>query len=143
MWAACLAPLAGCWLPRGSPDDLTANPISFVTNRLGDWTLRILLTSLAMTPLRILFGWSWPIALRRLLGLFAFFYVVLHFAVWLVLDHFFDWRADGRGHRQAAVHHGGHDRAGAADPARRHLDRRRDPAARRRATGSGCTGWST
>jgi sulfoxide reductase heme-binding subunit YedZ len=44
-----------------------------------------------MTPLRILFRWSWPIALRRLLGLFAFFYVCLHFAVWVVLDHFFDW----------------------------------------------------
>jgi sulfoxide reductase heme-binding subunit YedZ len=44
-----------------------------------------------MTPLRLLFRWSWPVALRRLLGLFAFFYVVLHFSVWLVLDHFFAW----------------------------------------------------
>jgi sulfoxide reductase heme-binding subunit YedZ len=70
---------------------LGANPISFVTNTLGDWTLRILLTSLAMTPLRIVFGLSWPIALRRLLGLFAFTYVCLHFSVWIVLDFFFDW----------------------------------------------------
>ena len=45
-----------------------------------------------MTPLRLLFGCRWPMALRRLLGLFAFFYVVLHFCVWIVLDHFFDWR---------------------------------------------------
>ena len=91
VWAACLAPLA--WLLyRAATGDLTANPISFITNRLGDWTLRILLTSLAMTPLRLLFGWSWPVALRRLLGLFAFAYVVLHFGVWIVLDHFFDWR---------------------------------------------------
>ena len=48
-----------------------------------------------MTPLRIVFGLSWPIALRRLLGLFAFFYACLHFSVWLVLDHFFDWREMG------------------------------------------------
>jgi DMSO/TMAO reductase YedYZ heme-binding membrane subunit len=86
VWAICLAPIAalGWWTWTA---DLTANPISFVTNTLGDWTLRILLASLAMTPLRIVFGLSWPISLRRLLGLFAFFYVSLHFLVWLVLDH--------------------------------------------------------
>jgi methionine sulfoxide reductase heme-binding subunit len=90
VWGACLAPLG--WLVYGFiTDDLTANPISFVTNTLGDWTLRILLASLAMTPLRIVCGLAWPIALRRLLGLFAFFYVCLHFSVWIVLDFFFDW----------------------------------------------------
>ncbi|HET8578194.1 MAG TPA: protein-methionine-sulfoxide reductase heme-binding subunit MsrQ [Methylomirabilota bacterium] len=94
VWAACLTPLA-LLLSRALNNDLSANPISFVTNWLGDWTLRILLTSLAMTPLRILFGWSWPITLRRLLGLFAFFYATLHFSVWLVLDHFFNWREMG------------------------------------------------
>jgi sulfoxide reductase heme-binding subunit YedZ len=93
-WAACLAPL-GALGYRAFAGDLTANPISFVTNWLGDWTLRILLSSLAMTPLRILFRWSWPIALRRLLGLFACFYASLHFCVWLVLDHFFAWREMG------------------------------------------------
>jgi sulfoxide reductase heme-binding subunit YedZ len=93
-WAACLAPL-GVLGYRAFTGDLTANPISFVTHWLGDWTLRILLVSLAMTPLRILFRWSWPIALRRLLGLFAFFYASLHFSVWLVLDHFFAWRQMG------------------------------------------------
>ena len=94
VWTICLAPIAalGWWTWTG---DLTANPISFVTNTLGDWTLRILLASLAMTPLRIVFGLSWPISLRRLLGLFAFFYVSLHFLVWLVLDHFFDWAEMG------------------------------------------------
>lgn len=93
-WAACLAPLG--WLGyRAAGGDLTANPISFITNTLGDWTFRILLASLAATPLRILTGWSWPITLRRLLGLFAFFYALLHFSVWLVLDHFFDWGALG------------------------------------------------
>ena len=94
VWAACLGPLARLVF-RAATGDLTANPISFVTNTLGDWTLRILLASLAMTPLRIVFGVAWPITLRRLLGLFAFFYVGLHFAVWLVLDHFFDWRQMG------------------------------------------------
>jgi methionine sulfoxide reductase heme-binding subunit len=58
---------------------------------LGRWTLRILLASLAMTPLRILTGQAWPITLRRLLGLFAFAYALLHFSVWVVLDFFFDW----------------------------------------------------
>jgi sulfoxide reductase heme-binding subunit YedZ len=90
VWGACLAPLA-LLVYRAWNDDLGANPISFITNTLGDWTIRILLASLAMTPLRIVFGLSWPITLRRLLGLFAFFYVCLHFSVWIVLDFFFDW----------------------------------------------------
>ncbi len=93
-WAACLAPL-GVLGYRAATGDLTANPISFVTNWLGDWTLRLLLASLAVTPLRILFRWAWPITLRRLLGLFAFSYATLHFCVWLVLDHFFAWRQMG------------------------------------------------
>lgn len=90
VWGVCLAPLARLAY-RAATGDLTANPISFVTNTLGDWTLRILLASLAMTPLRIVFGLSWPLALRRLLGLFAFAYVCLHFSVWIALDFFFDW----------------------------------------------------
>jgi methionine sulfoxide reductase heme-binding subunit len=90
VWGVCLVPLATLvyWFAR---DDLTANPISFVTTTLGDWTLRILLASLAMTPIRLVLGVSWPITLRRLLGLFAFFYVCVHFSVWIVLDFFFDW----------------------------------------------------
>ena len=94
VWAVCLAPLAAL-LYRVATRDLGANPISFVTNWLGDWTLRLLLASLAMTPLRILFSVSWPVALRRLLGLFAFGYAMLHFSVWLVVDHFFDWQEMG------------------------------------------------
>ena len=90
IWATCLYPLA-LLLYQFRTDNLGANPIEYVTRTLGIWTLRILLASLAMTPLRILFGISWPIAFRRLLGLFAFFSVCLHFSVWIVLDHFFDW----------------------------------------------------
>ena len=93
-WAGCLAPLAAL-LWRAAAGELGSNPISFVTNWLGDWTFRVLLASLAMTPLRILFGLSWPLSLRRLLGLFAFFYAVLHLGVWVVLDHFFDWAEMG------------------------------------------------
>jgi len=90
VWAACLSPLA--WLlSLFATDDLGANPIDYVTRTLGDWTLRILLTALAVTPLRICFGIAWQMSLRRLLGLFAFFYACLHFSVWIVLDHFFDW----------------------------------------------------
>jgi sulfoxide reductase heme-binding subunit YedZ len=90
VWVLALLPLAclGYWAWQG---DLTANAISFITNWLGDWALRLLLASLALTPLRLLFGIGWPMTLRRLLGLLAFFYVCLHFAVWIVLDHFFDW----------------------------------------------------
>src|SRR5215472_9291033 len=93
-WGVCLTPLA-MLLYRATTHELGANPISFVTNWLGDWTLRLLLAGLAMTPLRILFGVSWPLALRRLLGLFAFAYATLHFSIWLVVDHFFDWREMG------------------------------------------------
>jgi sulfoxide reductase heme-binding subunit YedZ len=90
VWAGCLAPLAALgW--RLWTDPLVTNPIDVATDTLGDWTLRILLLSLTMTPLRILFGLSWPVTLRRLLGLFAFAYAFLHFSVWLVVDHFFDW----------------------------------------------------
>jgi len=91
VWLVGLAPL-GAMAYWFWTDDLTVNPIEFVTRNLGDWALRLLLASLAMTPLRLVFGLSWPLTLRRLLGLFAFAYVVLHFGVWIVLDHFFDWR---------------------------------------------------
>jgi methionine sulfoxide reductase heme-binding subunit len=91
VWVVALLPLAGL-LHGFWTDDLTANPIEYVTRELGETALRLLLASLTPTPLRILLGLSWPLALRRLLGLFAFFYAGLHFAVWIVLDHFFDWR---------------------------------------------------
>src|SRR5262249_20742779 len=94
VWGLCLAPLARLAF-LAATGGLGANPISFITNWLGDWTIRLLLTSLAMPPLRVLFGFSWPLALRRLFGLFAFFYASLHFSVWFVLHHFFDWREMG------------------------------------------------
>ena len=94
VWAACLTPLALLgW--RIAADDVTANPIDFITDWLGRSTMRLLLASLALTPLRILTGWGWPIVFRRLLGLFAFFYGTLHFGVWIVVDHYFAWAQMG------------------------------------------------
>src|SRR3984893_819837 len=91
VWITSLWPLGV--LVRGFlTDALAATPIDYITRTLGLTALVLLLTSLGMTPLRVLLGWSWPIQLRRLLGLFAFFYVCLHFATWIVLDHFFAWR---------------------------------------------------
>lgn len=90
VWGVALLPLL-LLLYQFATDNLGPNPISYTTNVLGDTTLRLLLASLALTPLRLLCGISWQMSLRRLLGLFAFFYACLHFSVWIVLDHFFDW----------------------------------------------------
>ena len=94
MWGVCLSPLAVLAF-RAWRDDLTANPISFITNTLGDWTFRFLLACLALTPLRIVTGMGWQMTLRRLLGLFAFSYAATHFSVWIFLDHFFNWSQMG------------------------------------------------
>ncbi len=72
---------------------LGANPIEKITHNTGYWTLTFLLITLTATPLRRLSGWNWPIRLRRMLGLFAFFYASLHFLTYLVLDQFFDGSA--------------------------------------------------
>jgi sulfoxide reductase heme-binding subunit YedZ len=90
VWVIALLPIS-LLIYRFFTDQLGANPISYATNLLGDTTLRLLLASLAMSPLRIVFGIGWQMALRRLLGLFAFFYACLHFSVWVVVDHFFEW----------------------------------------------------
>lgn len=90
IWSLCLLPLV-VLAYRAATGNLTANPISFLTNWLGQWTFRLLLATLALTPLRVVLGTSWQLSLRRLLGLFAFFYACLHFSVWILVDHFFNW----------------------------------------------------
>jgi sulfoxide reductase heme-binding subunit YedZ len=67
-------------------DNLGANPIEQITHRTGDWTIRLLLGTLAVTPLRRLTGWNGLIRYRRTIGLLAFTYVCLHFLTYLVLD---------------------------------------------------------
>ena len=69
---------------------LTANPIDYITDTTGRWALRILALSLAITPLRRITGWNELVQVRRSIGLFAFFYGLLHFLTWSVLDWFFD-----------------------------------------------------
>jgi len=85
LFIACLVPFA-LLVHAALTDGLGANPIETVTHSTGEWTLRLLLVSLAMTPLRHLLGHAWPIRLRRMLGLFAFFYACLHFLAWAWLD---------------------------------------------------------
>jgi methionine sulfoxide reductase heme-binding subunit len=81
-----LAPIARIALLAGDK----ANPIEFITRGTGDWTLYFLCFTLAVTPLRRLSGQNWLLKLRRMLGLFAFFYVAMHFTTFLWFDHFFD-----------------------------------------------------
>jgi sulfoxide reductase heme-binding subunit YedZ len=79
------------WL--GFHDDLTANPIEFVERSLGTWALIMLLITLSMTPVRLLTGIVWQIQLRRMAGLFMFFYATLHFLTYIWLDQSFEWAA--------------------------------------------------
>jgi methionine sulfoxide reductase heme-binding subunit len=72
-------------------DALGANPIEKITRTTGYWALTMIMVTLSATPLKQLLGWSWLVRLRRMLGLFAFFYALLHFSTYLVLDQFFDW----------------------------------------------------
>jgi len=90
VFAACLLPLA-LLLWRGFNAGLGANPIEAITHATGDWTLRFLLITLAITPVRRLSGWNRVIGFRRMLGLFAFFYGTLHLLTYLWLDKFFAW----------------------------------------------------
>ena len=81
----CLAPLA--WLAwRYWHDNLTANPIEYITHLTGDWTIRFIVLTLAVTPLRRLLGLADLVRFRRMLGLYAFFYGTLHFLTWFWLD---------------------------------------------------------
>jgi methionine sulfoxide reductase heme-binding subunit len=85
----CLVPLAALgW--QALHGELTANPIEFITHATGDWTLRFLIITLCVTPLRKILHLPELIRFRRMLGLFAFFYACLHFTTYIWLDKFFD-----------------------------------------------------
>ena len=89
---ACLLPLV--WLAhKGLTAGFGAHPQEYVNRFLGDWALRFLLVALAVTPARELSGMSALARYRRMLGLYAFFYVCLHILSYVVATHFFDWAA--------------------------------------------------
>jgi sulfoxide reductase heme-binding subunit YedZ len=90
LFVVCLAPLFYLgW--RAFNQDLTANPIEYITHFTGDWTIRLIVVTLMVTPLRKLLHRPELIRYRRMLGLFAFFYGLLHFATYFWLDKFFDF----------------------------------------------------
>lgn len=94
VFLSALVPLAR--LATGAivfPEWLGANPAEFITRATGDWALRFLLLTLCLTPLRRLSGWNWLIRLRRMLGLYAFFYACVHFSSYISFDHVFDLQA--------------------------------------------------
>ena len=90
IWIFALIPLARLvWL--GVHDDLSANPVEFVERSTGTWALVFLLLTLSMTPIRLVTGQVWQIQLRRLLGLWMFFYACLHITTYVWLDYSFLW----------------------------------------------------
>ena len=92
VFAGALVPLAAI-VVRGVQGRLGANPIDQAMNQLGLVALIFLVAALACTPFKTLFGWTWPIRLRRMLGLFGFFYALLHVLTYSGLDQGLDWAA--------------------------------------------------
>ena len=91
LFVMCLVP-AGVLGWNFYHNQLGANPFEALTRESGDWTLRFLLLTLLMTPLRGILHRSWPLQLRRMLGLYSFFYACLHLLTYLWFDQFFDWQ---------------------------------------------------
>ena len=85
VFLAALVPL-GAIVAATAAGELGANPVEALLHHFGEWSLRLMLATLAITPLRRLTGWSQAVRLRRMLGLFAFFYAALHLATYVVLD---------------------------------------------------------
>lgn len=89
VWILCLAPIA-IWVYQGFHAQLGANPVDRIQNKTGLVTIRLLMLTLAVTPLRRITGWNWTIKFRRLLGLFTFFYAFIHLLVYAVADNQLD-----------------------------------------------------
>lgn len=70
----------------GVSGQLSANPVEDILDRFGNWAIRLIMITLAVTPVRQITGWNWLTRFRRMLGLFTFFYALLHFLTWLLLD---------------------------------------------------------
>ena len=113
--------------------DFGANPIEFITHATGDWTIRFLVITLAITPLRKILRQPQLIRFRRMLGLFAFFYACLHFGIWIGLDKFFAWSEMWKDVQKRRFITVGFCGVRADDSAGGDFDGRDDPAARRQA----------
>lgn len=72
---------------------LGANPVEKILHHMGDWALNFLMITLAVSPFQRLTGLTWPLQLRRIIGLFSFFYATLHFITYVAIDQFFAWDA--------------------------------------------------
>lgn len=90
VFALCLVPFS-VLLWRGFHQDLGADPVAFVEHATGDWILRFLVITLAITPLRKILHLPQLIRFRRMMGLFAFFYACLHFSTWVIVDRGLNW----------------------------------------------------
>lgn len=86
----CLLPIS-LLLYKFYFDELGANPFEALTRQSGEWTLRFLLITLSLTPLKMLLSKSWPLKFRRMLGLYTFFYASIHLLTYVWFDQFFDW----------------------------------------------------
>jgi sulfoxide reductase heme-binding subunit YedZ len=91
---ACLLPLAWIFFDIEF-DHLGANPIQALHIRLGDWALRFLCLTLAITPIQTITKWRGMTTYRQMFGLYSFFYASLHLLTYLVVDHYFQWRIIG------------------------------------------------
>jgi len=87
VFLVCLVPAALVVTDAlGITGQLSANPVEDILDRFGNWGLRFIMITLAVTPLRRLTGWNWLLRFRRMFGLFTFFYILMHFLTWLILD---------------------------------------------------------
>ena len=130
VFLACLGPLARLgW--KAYMGRLGANPIEVITHSTGDWILIFLLVTLSITPVRKLTGQLWLIRYRRMFGLFAFFYAVLHFLTYIWLDKFFDLHEMLGRRDQAPLHHRRLHRIRSADSAGADFHHGLDTPARR------------
>ncbi len=144
LFAVSLLPFV--WLfYAAATDQLGANPQEHLIRSLGDWTLRFLCLTLAVTPLRVLASQPALARFRRMLGLFAYFYACLHLVSLRLVRHGPGLRRDRCRHRQAAVHPGRLHRLPAADTAGGDLVQPGDPRAWRVPLAGVCTApctWS-
>ena len=87
VFVLCLVPaLLALGDALGITGQLSANPVEDLLDRFGNWAIRFIMITLAVTPLRKITGWTWLVRFRRMLGLFTFFYAMMHFLTWLLLD---------------------------------------------------------